>query len=108
MNIHPGEFLRREFMEPLRLTPEKMAKAIPRAPGFPESDIAETIRDFLRADEDASLDLNLALALDRYFGLSPGFFWLLQSAHEIKGGLASEATWLARIKPLKPQKKTRR
>src|ERR1035437_6581950 len=72
INIHPGELLWEEFMKPLRLTPTAMAKAIPRNPEYQTLGIAEQIQDLLRADEDSFLDISLALALDRYFGFSPG------------------------------------
>jgi plasmid maintenance system antidote protein VapI len=69
-SVHPGKLLREEFMKPSGLTPAIMAKAIPRHPEFPDFDIAEQIRDLTRADRDSFLDLYLALALDRYFGLN--------------------------------------
>ncbi len=71
-------------MKPLQLTPAIVAKAIPRHPEFPDSDIAEEIEEFTLADEDSLLDMHLALALDRYFGLKPGFFWRVQAQQEIR------------------------
>lgn len=102
LNIHPGELLWEEFMKPLRLTPKKLAAAIPRHPEFPDSDIAERIQDLIRADEDSFLDLNLALALDRYFGLRPGFFWRVQAQQEICDWTRREQDWLDKVKPLRP------
>ena len=97
--IHPGELLREKFMKPIGLTPQMMAAAIPRHPEFPDSDIAERIQDLIRADEDSFLDLHLALALDRYFGLSPGFFWRVQAQQEIRDWIEREQSWLAKVKP---------
>lgn len=99
LNVHPGEFLREEFMKPLRLTPAIMAAAIPRHPEFPELDIAEIIRDLVEAEDDSFLDIHMALALDRYFGLRPGYFWRVQSAYDVRVVLADEAQWLRRVKP---------
>lgn len=101
LNVHPGALLRDEFMKPLHLTPEILAAAIPRHPEFPDSDVAEQIRELVRADEDSSLDLDLALALDRYFGLSPGYFWRGQAEQEIRDWLHRDRLWLARIKPFR-------
>ena len=101
LNVHPGELLWEQFMKPLRLTPTAMAKAIPRNPEYQTLSIAEQIRELLRADEDSFLDISLALALDRYFGLRPGFFWRVQAAHEIREWQYRERDWLARIMPLK-------
>jgi plasmid maintenance system antidote protein VapI len=99
--IHPGELLREEFMKPLGLTPEMMAKSIPQHPKFPKSDITENLRDLLIADEDSLLDIDLSLALDRYFGLHAGFFWRVQADHDIHEWCNKEAEWLARVVPLK-------
>jgi plasmid maintenance system antidote protein VapI len=98
-HAHPGEILREQCMRPLLVTPEILARTIPPHPEFPDSDIAEQIHEFVRADEDSNLDLDLALALDRYFGLSPGYFWRLQAEQEIRDGARRSRRWLARIKP---------
>jgi plasmid maintenance system antidote protein VapI len=100
-NVHPGELLWEVFMQPCRLTPEMLAAAIPRHPEIPDSDIAEQIRDLVQADEDSLLDLPLALALDRYFGLSPGYFWRVQAGREIRDWSRRDHQWLARIKPFR-------
>ncbi len=97
--IHPGELLRKEFMRPRHLTPEMIAKAIPRHPDFPDLDIAEEIRRFIAGDPDAILGLSLSLALDCFFELSPGFFWRTQADFLVRDGLTSNATWLAQVKP---------
>lgn len=98
--IHVGELLREEFMKPLRVTPEMLAKAIARHADFPEVDIAEAIRDVILADDDCLLDIDLSLALDRYFAMSLGFFWRSQAEQEIREWLVRERDRLTRITPL--------
>jgi plasmid maintenance system antidote protein VapI len=105
-SMHPGELLLRGFMAPRGLTAEALAKAFPDKPGYFRP--AELIAEFIRADPDDSiLDLNLSLAVDRYFGLSDGFWWRIQAEYEIQTGIASEAAWLAGIRPTEPQVKIR-
>ena len=103
LNVHPGELLREEFMKPLGLTAEKMARAIPRHPVFGlKFDIAREINDLIRADPRISLlDLDLALALDRYFGLNAGYWWHVQATYEVRLGMTEDAAWLDKIRPLK-------
>jgi len=86
-------------MRPRHLTPEMIAKAIPRHPDFPDLDIAEEIRRFIAGDPDAILGLSLSLALDCFFELSPGFFWRTQADFLVRDGLISNAPWLAQVKP---------
>ena len=102
LNVHPGELLREKFMKPLGLTAEKMARAIPRHPNWLDIDIAQGINDLIRADPDACVvGLNLALALDRYFGLKAGYWWRVQATYFIHLGIAEDAAWLEKIRPLK-------
>lgn len=95
--IRVGELLREEFMKPLGVTPQILGAAIPRHPDFPDSDITEAIRDVLRADDDSLLDMYLSLALDRYFGMSSGFFWRAQAEQEVCDAVVRERPWLARV-----------
>jgi plasmid maintenance system antidote protein VapI len=102
--MHPGELLLRGFMAPRGLTAEALAKAIPEKADYFRP--AELIAEFIRADPDDSiLDLNLSLAIDRYFGLSDGFWWRIQAEYEIQTGIASEAAWLAGVGQIEPQVK---
>lgn len=100
----PGELLR-GLMESLRLTPAKIAKAIPPHPVFSGSDFAEQIRCVLRDDEEG-LNLTLGLTLDRYFGFRPGYFWQVQAEHDVRDEQDKERDWLARVEPFKRKKRT--
>ena len=72
-NSHAGELLVSEFMEPLRLTTEALAKLL------------RIDRDRLQAviDGAAAMDADLDLRLSRYFRMSEGFFLGLQDDYEL-------------------------
>ncbi|VAV88297.1 Antitoxin HigA [hydrothermal vent metagenome] len=71
--IHPGEMLREEFMEPLKLSAGKLAKAI----GVPRTRIERLVR------EETNLSLDTAVRLSRYFKLSEGFWMRMQTSYEL-------------------------
>jgi addiction module HigA family antidote len=70
--IHPGEMLRTEFMEPLNLTPGKIARAV----GVPRTRIERLVR------EETALTADTAIRLARYFKTSEGFWLNLQKSYE--------------------------
>jgi addiction module HigA family antidote len=86
-SIHPGEILFSEFMEPLGLTPYRLAKdlriSIPR------------VNDIVRGKRGITADT--ALRLSRYFGNSAQFWIGLQSGHDL--WLASKGKSWNRVKP---------
>lgn len=64
-----GDTLRLDFMEPLGLTGYRIAKDI----GVPQTYISKLIHG-------ANLSIELGLMLDRYFGMSEGWFNRLQAS----------------------------
>jgi addiction module HigA family antidote len=70
--LHPGEMLRTEFMEPLGLTPGKVARAV----GVPRTRIERLVR------EETGLTADTAIRLARYFKTSEGFWLNLQKSYE--------------------------
>ncbi len=72
--IHPGEILREEYLEPLGLS----ANALARALGVP----ANRISAILAGKRNISADS--ALRLGRAFGTSPEFWLNLQVAHDLR------------------------
>ena len=72
-NIHPGEMLLTEFMEPLELDIAALAQAI----DLPEDRVSMVV------EGERSVDAELDLRLGRYFGMSEGFFLRLQVQHDI-------------------------
>ncbi len=68
--VHPGELLREEFLEPMGITPYKLAKDI----GVPAPRVYDIVR------EKRAISADTALRLARYFGMSEGF-WMNAQAH---------------------------
>lgn len=88
-NPTPGEILLLEFIEPLGLTQNGLARAI----GVPPRRINEIVlgKRTITADTD--------LRLARYFGLSEGFWLGLQSDHDLLHQRRKIAAALDRIEP---------
>jgi addiction module HigA family antidote len=72
--IHPGEILRVEFMEPLRLSMNRLALDL----RVPVTRVAEIVHERRRVTADT------ALRLARYFNTSAGFWLNLQSAYDLE------------------------
>jgi antitoxin HigA-1 len=82
--VHPGEVLRTEFMEPMRITAYRLAKDLDFS----------GIYDVLRCKRAISAET--ALRLGKYFGL-PAQFWMnLQAEHDLR--LAAASAKLERVK----------
>ena len=88
-NPHAGEILFEEFMQPLGLSQNALARAI----GVPPRRINEIVRG--RRAVTADTDLRLA----RYFGMSEGFFLGLQLDYDLMEGRRALGAALARITP---------
>ncbi|AZB72637.1 HigA family addiction module antitoxin [Synechococcus elongatus] len=73
-NIHPGEILRLDFLEPLEITPYRLSKAI----GVPQTRISEILA------EKRSITADTALRLSKYFGNSPQFWMNLQAQYDLR------------------------
>lgn len=72
--IHPGEILRAEFMEPLRLSMNRLALDL----RVPVTRVAEIVH------ERRAITPDTALRLARYFNTSAGFWLNLQSAYDLE------------------------
>lgn len=73
-SIHPGEILRAEFMEPLRLSMNRLALDL----RVPVTRVAEIVHERRRITPDT------ALRLSRYFDTSAAFGLNLQSAYDLE------------------------
>jgi addiction module HigA family antidote len=73
VRTHPGEVLREEFLAPLDLRDNKLAKAI----GVPANQIAEIVH------EERNVTADIALRLAKHFGTTPEFWLNLQMAHDL-------------------------
>jgi antitoxin HigA-1 len=72
--IHPGEILRAEFMQPLRLSMNRLALDL----HVPVTRIAEIVH------ERRGITPDTALRLARYFGTSARLWLNLQSAYDLE------------------------
>ncbi len=88
-NPHPGEILALEFMQPLGLSQNALARALHVPP--------RRINELVHGRRAVSADTDLRLA--RYFGLSEGFFLGLQADYDLMERKREIAPELATIRP---------
>ena len=73
-NIHPGEILKLDFMEPLHVSAGQLAKAT----GLSARRVQEIMRD------QAPVTLDTALWLGRYFRTTPQLWLNLQRSYDLE------------------------
>ena len=73
-NVHPGEVLQKEFLQPLEISAYKLAKEI----GIPQTRISEILKGRRRITADT------ALRLSYYFGTTPKFWLGLQDDYDLE------------------------
>lgn len=73
-NIHPGEILQKEFLEPLGISAYKLAKDT----GIPQTRISEIVHGRRRISADT------ALRFQRFFGTSAEFWLGLQDDYDLE------------------------
>ena len=73
-NVHPGEVLLEEFLEPMKITAYRLSKDIE----IPQTRISQIIKGKRRITADT------ALRLSSYFGNSAKFWLGLQSDYDIE------------------------
>lgn len=88
-NIHPGEILREEFLEPMGITQNRLARDI-RVP-------ANRINAIVRGERAITADT--ALRLSRYFGTSAEFWLGLQTDFDLEEQALVLGAELSRIEP---------
>lgn len=88
-NVHPGEVLVEEFLEPLALTQYQLAKKI-RVPLTRVSEICRGRR---------AITAGTALRLAAFFRTSPKFWLGLQEDFDLEEELRSRPGELAKIRP---------
>jgi antitoxin HigA-1 len=89
-NIHPGEILNEEFLQPLRITAYRLAKET----GIPQTRISEIINKKRRITADT------ALRFSKFFGNSPGFWLGLQNDFDLEEEKHKISKELAKIHAL--------
>ena len=75
-NVHPGEILHYEFLEPLEITAYRLSKDLK----IPQTRISEIIKGNRRITADT------ALRLSKYFGNSAKFWLGIQDDYDIEEG----------------------
>ncbi len=89
-NPTPGEILLLEFLEPMGLSQNALARAIDVPP--------RRINEIVLGKRAVTADTDLRLA--RYFGISEGFWLGLQADHDLMERRRAITADLARIKPI--------
>ena len=87
--VHPGEVLLHDFMEPLALTQNALAKAI----GVTAMRVSEIVRG------QRGVTADTALRLSRYFGTRPAWWLDLQNHFDLAVAADELEAKIARIKP---------
>ena len=72
--LTPAEMLREEFLGPMAITPYRLAKDI----GVPQTRISAILAD------ERAITADTGLRLDRYFGLSEGWWLRLQMECDLR------------------------
>ena len=73
-NVHPGEILNKDFLEPMKITPYALAKAI----GVDQTRISQLIKGKRKFSADT------ALRLSKFFGMSAEFWLNAQSRYDLE------------------------
>lgn len=89
-NIHPGEMLLEEFLEPLGISQHRLALDL----GVPPNRISEIVRG------KRSLTADTALRLARYFNTTPEFWLTLQMHYDLEAAEAAIGKALNKIEPV--------
>jgi addiction module HigA family antidote len=89
--LHPGEFLREEYLVPLNMS----AGALARKLNLPRTRIERI------AKEEIGITPDTALRLARFFDTTPEFWMNFQQAYELETEARKLASELDKIEPLK-------
>lgn len=88
-NIHPGEILKEEFLQPMGISQYKLSKET----FIPQTRISEIIKGNRRITADT------ALRFSKYFGTSPKFWLGLQDDYDIEEETTAKSVEFNTIKP---------
>lgn len=88
--VHPGEYLREEYLLPLGLSAGALAKKL----NLPRTRIERVVK------EEIGITPDTALRLARYFNTSAAFWMNFQQAYELETEAQKLAPELVKIEPL--------
>ena len=91
-NIRPGEILLEDFLEPMHLTPYRLAKGT----RLDQTRVSEIIHG------KRSITADTALRFSRFFGNSPEFWLNLQAEHDLREKRKELSQTLKGIKRYRP------
>lgn len=94
--IHPGEVLREEFLVPLALSANALARAI----HVPANRIGQIIA------EKRAITADTALRLAKYFGTTAEFWLTMQKVYELRAAEESR-TLRAQLRGIRPASRSR-
>ena len=89
-NIHPGEILKEEFLDPLEITAYRLSKET----FIPQTRVSEIIKGNRRITADT------ALRLSKYFGTTAKFWLGLQDDYDLEEEKNSKKSEFDSIHPL--------
>jgi len=84
--VHPGEMLREEWLVPLEMNANQLAKAL----GVPRQGVYEIV------NEKRGLSAEMALRLARWSGMTPHFWLGLQEKYDLETAEMEEGERIAR------------
>ena len=87
--LHPGRLLREEFLEPMGITPYRLAKDV----GVPVQRIHELVH------ERRGVTADTALRLSRYFGVGESYWMNVQKRYELESEKERIGPELEEIRP---------
>lgn len=88
-NVHPGEVLLEEFLKPMRISQNKIARDI----GVPPRRINEIVHG------KRAITADTALRLSKYFGVSESFWMGLQADYDLEEARKELGRKLERVRP---------
>jgi addiction module HigA family antidote len=94
-NPHPGDILLEDFLKPMGMSQNALARAIGVSP--------RRINEIILGKRAITADTDLRLM--RYFGMSEGFFLRLQASYDLMDRRRAMGDELDKIVPMKPAKK---
>lgn len=89
--VHPGEVLREDFLEPMKLSPY----AVARACGVPRTRIERLVR------EETPVTADTALRLAKFFGTTPAFWMGIQAQYDLERAEDQVAGEIEQIRPIR-------
>ena len=88
-NIHPGQMLREDYLEPLGITAYKLAKGT----GLTQTHVSELLHG------ERNVTAMTSLLLSKYLGMSPRFWLDLQNRFDL---IEAERTHKERLEKVRP------